>query len=46
MLARVAIVLFYRSVQYFHIEKYILENDDMSETLGERYRYKSEDKRS
>ena len=37
-------VLFYRSVQYFHIGKYNLENDDISEALGERYRYKSEDK--
>ena len=37
-------MFFYRSVQYFHIEKYNLENDDVNETLGERYRYKSEDK--
>ena len=37
-------MLFYRSVQYFHIEKYNLEYDDIKETLGERYRYKSEDK--
>ena len=34
----------YRSVQYFHIEKYNFENGDVNETLGERYRYKSEDK--
>ena len=45
MLAHVAIeCFFYRSVQYFHIGKYNLENDDISEALGERYRYKSEDK--
>ena len=37
-------VMFYKSVQIFHLEKYDLTNEDVEETLSRRYRYKSDDK--
>ena len=37
-------MLFYRSVQIFHEEKYDFDNEDVRETLCDRFRYKSVDK--
>ena len=37
-------VMFYKSVQIFHLEKYDLTNEDIEETLSRRYRYKSDDR--